>query len=603
MLPAPVASNITAKAVFVAVLGFFTLAVGAAFDSKRHISIDEIKPGMDAYCLTVYKGVEIEKFNLKVVDVVRDVSIGRNAILVMGTDERFIHTGPVAGCSGSPVYIDGRNAGALAFGWSFSKDPLYGVTPIAEMLEVGSHNRTESMTRAPLDFSSPLDLKKTYEQMHATFDSQKSTNFSGTSALLCPLSSSLPAEAFAGVKNLFAWAGLMPVAGASSSRKSEYKDRKLEPGSILAIPMVSGDIELSAIGTVTEVDGDKIYAFGHSMTGQGPIDMPMATGYVNTVVASVVRSFKFGQSIDIKGALYADESTAIAGQLGKKAKTIPVDIVVDRFNDKKKTYRCEMISHRFYTPLLTEACIAGTAAMKGPLPTEHLIKYKVKIGLEGREPIEFENFSSAVDFSGILAHSVGAVGLIMNNPYKKIDITSMAFDIKIMPKTAISHIWSFDVSDSTVKPGQEITAQVTVQSYLKGLKKYSCQIKIPPQTPAGTYTLSAGGTGDYGNFKRKNAPYKYVPENLDSLISIINEIANTQNNRLHLLLPLPAGGVAIESSELPDLPTSKGLLLVNGKRASQTLAVPKWIEKTIETDTIIIDQREIKITVAPALSR
>ena len=111
--------------------------IDAIWDSQRYIKIDEIKPGMDAYCLTDYGEAGIEKFALKVLDIVQGFEPGRNAILVMGVDERFKHTGPVGGCSGSPVYIDGRLAGALAFGWTFSKDPLYGVTPIEEMLEVG----------------------------------------------------------------------------------------------------------------------------------------------------------------------------------------------------------------------------------------------------------------------------------------------------------------------------------------------------------------------------------------------------------------------------------------------------------------------------------
>ena len=106
------------------------------WDPARYISVDEIKPGMEAYCLTVYKGTTVEKFGVEVLSVVHDFMPGRDAILVRGTDERFIHTGPVAGCSGSPVYIDGRLAGALATGWQFSKDPLYGVTPIADMLRV-----------------------------------------------------------------------------------------------------------------------------------------------------------------------------------------------------------------------------------------------------------------------------------------------------------------------------------------------------------------------------------------------------------------------------------------------------------------------------------
>ena len=107
------------------------------WDQARYIGLDEIKPGMEAYCLTEYGVAGIEKFSLKVVDVVRNMEPGKDAIMVEGTDDRFIHTGPVAGCSGSPVYIDGRLAGALAFTWPYATDPLYGATPIGEMLMIG----------------------------------------------------------------------------------------------------------------------------------------------------------------------------------------------------------------------------------------------------------------------------------------------------------------------------------------------------------------------------------------------------------------------------------------------------------------------------------
>jgi len=147
------------------------------WDSNKYISIDEVQPGMKAYCLTCYKGTEIEKFALDVISVVRNISPGRNAILVQSTDERFIHTGPIGGCSGSPVYIDGRLAGALAFAWVFSKDPLYGVTPIEEMLEVG---RADDRRQTPedkgqkanacrvgfvFDFSKPIDFAEIDKQI------------------------------------------------------------------------------------------------------------------------------------------------------------------------------------------------------------------------------------------------------------------------------------------------------------------------------------------------------------------------------------------------------------------------------------------------------
>lgn len=170
------------------------------WDAGRYISVDEVRPGMEAYCLTVYKGTEVEKFGLEVLSVVRDYGPGRDAILVQGTDERFIRTGPVAGCSGSPVYIDGRLAGALAFGWFYSKDALYGVTPFEEMLRVGrSGGGKDGAVKGggagggySFDFSRPIDFAEVEREI-ASRGFLPSADFGGASMLPCPVvTSGLP---------------------------------------------------------------------------------------------------------------------------------------------------------------------------------------------------------------------------------------------------------------------------------------------------------------------------------------------------------------------------------------------------------------------------
>ncbi len=566
-------------------------------DKARYITVDEIKPGMDATCLTVYKGTNIEKFNLKVVDVVRDIMPGRNAILVMGTDEKFIHTGPVAGCSGSPVYINNRLAGALAFAWMFSKDPLYGVTPIEEMMEAGNYIPAEKTSLAPaLDFSKPIDLKAAYNQT-ISFKGYEPQN-TGISWLPCPLTTNLPAASFADSAGIFESVGLLPVSAGASGKLTEYTDVSMKPGGIISLPLVYGDIELAAIGTITEVDGDKVYGFGHSFLGEGPIDIPMATGYVHTVVASLTRSFKFGQTIDVKGAVYADQSTAIVGTIGKKAATIPMRITIERFNDKKvRTYNCQVVQHRFFTPIMAEICLSGTAKMLGALPVEHSIQYKTTIGIEGCEPVCLENFSSNTNLEDCLFDSIGALSLIMNNPYERVPITSLDFEVKILPRTAISHIWSFDVSNTKVKPGQTITTKISLESYLTGRKDYTQKITIPENIEPGSYKLMLTGTNEYMQFLTKAAPYKYTPENLPTLISIINSIANTKRNGLHLVLVLPPGGITIETAELPQLPLSKTLLLNDDKRSTPAKPAAQWLEETIPLDTIVIDGRSLDIVV------
>ncbi|MFA5291544.1 MAG: SpoIVB peptidase S55 domain-containing protein [Phycisphaerae bacterium] len=573
----------------------------AEIDKTKYITIDEITPGMDAVCLTVYKGVEIEKFSLKVVDVVRNLRPGKNAILVMGTDERFIHTGPVAGCSGSPIYINGRLAGALAFGWTYSKDPLYGVTPIEEMLKVGTDmpmTKTSSASAASAqDFSKPIDLKTAYNQI-INFKNPESSAAGGITMLPCPIATTLPISSISGFAGIFESAGFMPVSAGASGKFPEYSDMQMKPGCILSLPLVYGDIELSAIGTVTEVAGDKIYGFGHSFLGEGAIDVPMATGYVHTVIANLVRSFKFGKTIDVKGALYADQSSAVVGTIGKKAVTIPMRITIDRFNDEKiRTYNCQVASHRSFTPLLAGTCLAGTARMVGALPADHTIRYKTRIGVSGYDTIYMENFSSALDLEECLSDSIGAINLILNNPYDRPAITSIDFEVEILPKASVSRIWNFEVSGTTVEPGRTITAQITLESYLSSNKTYKTQIKIPDDTPPGEYELIAMGASDYKQFITGIASYKYTPENMPDLIKVINDIANIKRNDLYLVMALPAGGTTLDKSELPQLPMTKTLLLKNDKRSTSSQPAPEWLSRIIPVDTIVLDARSFTITV------
>lgn len=570
----------------------------ADIDKTKYIPLEEIQPGMDAHCLTVYQGVEPVKYNLKVVAVVKNIAPNRNAILVMGTDQDFIHTGPVAGCSGSPVYINGRLAGALAFGWSFSKDPLYGVTPIDEMLAVGnSRYEANAAYSSAIDFTKPVDLKASYQNLLNS--KSNSSQPMGISPLACPVTTNLPQSSFTDFSDIFEYSGLMPVAAGSSSGQSEYPDLTMKPGGILALPLVYGDIDLSAIGTITEVIDNKVYAFGHSLLGQGPVELPMATGSVHAVVANLIRSFKYGQSLEIKGSLYADEATAVVGTIGKKAPAIPMIIKVERFNDEKiRTYNAHIAVHNSLTPALLSTCLSGTATMLGDLPNENSIKYKTRIGIKGYDPVVIENFSSTDDLQSYISDSIGAVNLVMNNPYDRPEITSLDFEIKILPQNLVSHIWNFEVSQTSVKPGDIIYAKITIEEYLSSsLKTYKTEIKIPEDTEPGDYILTAGGADSYKMFLSQFAPFKFMPENMPSLVKVINQIANIKRNSLYVTLALPASGIAIENSQLPQLPVTKSLLLKNDKRAMTVMPQIDWIEKTMPLDTLVLDSKDIRITV------
>lgn len=576
----------------------------APIDKSRYITIDEVQPGQQAYCLTVIEGNKIEKFNFKVLSIVPNYQPGLDGILVIGTDQRFKKTGAIKGCSGSPVYIDGRLAGALGHGWSYSDDPLYYVTPIEYMLQIGTapkqskNSQSHSPASVAFDFSGPINLK--------TKNLPEPQSHSQTFKTSVPLVTSFSQSACTELTDLLQPLGLLPIAAGSAGNKqnnleSEYNFKR---GSVMAIPLLTGDLSMAATGTATEVIGDKVYGFGHNFMGHGPVDLPMSTGYVHTVVSNMVFSFKLSTPTQICGAIRFDESTGIYGKIGAEPKMIPLNMTVDRYNDpQKRTYNCKLAYDRFWTPQILQTALLGAGLMRGSLPPEHMLEYKAAIGI-GDHPdmpssrtISFENISSEQSFSEFVSEAAGPVALLMNNPYSKVDITSLNFEVKILPKNNLSTIWSMKLSDSTVRPGRTIDVSVVLQSYMAEKTTSVMKLKIPDDIEPGTYKITVAGAYEYEKFLRKNRPQNFMAHNLTTLIDAIDNIVSVHRDKLYLILSLPPGGIVIQQTELPDLPPTKALLLQNPKRTIKTQPYQHWIQKVISIDTIVLNRKNMTITI------
>ncbi len=579
--------------------------IDAIWDAQRYIKVDEVKPGMDAYCLTDYGEAGVEKFALKVVDIVRDIDPGRSAILVMGMDDRFRHTGPVGGCSGSPVYIDGRLAGALAFGWTFSKDPLYGVTPIREMLEVGLMDgsgapaASSGMAALTFDFSKPIHLAEAAEQLSAMRLGRAGTA-GGATLLPCPLLvSGLSADACRHVAGQLETMGFMaePALGGGAEETKEGQTQ-LVPGATLTVPVVTGDIKMNVLGTVTEVRDGRIYGFGHSFLGYGPTNLPLAGGKVYTVVSSVQRSFKLGASTEIVGAITADEEGAVFGRLGAKPEMIPLSVRVERFNTLgPRTYNCRVARNEVLTASLVRSAISGAVFQAGSFPPEHSIEYHAAIDLDDGQSIRFGNTSANMDLAEPASEIAGALVLLMNNPFGGAAVKGLQFDMRMTPRNIDSHIWSVDLEDSKVKPGQQIRADVVIESYLKERRKHQVRIHVPQDLPAGKYNLMFLGAYEYENFLRKSMPYRFIATNYQTLVDALNTALNVSRTKLYCLLVLPPDGIMLEKAELPKLPRTKALILQSEKRAVAAIPYVQWIEEVVETGTVIADKGIIAIRV------
>jgi len=189
------------------------------------------------------------------------------------------------------------------------------------------------------------------------------------------------------------------------------------------------------------------------------------------------------------------------------------------------------------------------------------------------------------------------LALLMNNPFRVAEVKSLRFDVRMMPKNIVSYLWSVEVANPKVRPGDAIQAEVVVESFLKEKKKYELSVEVPDNLPPGKYTLLFLGSREYENFLHKSVPFRYLATNYQTLVDSLNGVLNVNRTKLYCLLVLPPSGIALERAELPNLPGTRALILQSDKRAVAVQPYPRWIEKIVETGTVIADKEMVPITV------
>jgi len=256
-----------------------------------------------------------------------------------------------------------------------------------------------------------------------------------------------------------------------------------------------------------------------------------------------------------------------------------------------------MAHNQMLTPITLQSAVAGAVLSLGDLPPEYTIEYKVAIDIDDAKSVSFKNISASRGLAEIITDSIGSIALLMDNPYKKFDIEAIDFDVRVEPNNSVSHIWSVELSDSKVKAGQQVQIAVVVESFLAEKKKYQFILKIPEQTKPGRYELMVCGSYGYEQLLRKVVPYRFIAQDKSSLIEALNDVLGIERDKLYCLLLLPPAGVALQGAELPDLPATKALVLQDATRALNAQPYPRWLEKKIDTDTVIIDREAMSITV------
>ena len=354
--------------------------------APRYMPVDEVRPGMVGIGRTVFEGDRLEEFKVHILGVLRNV-VGprRNLVLARLEGGPLASTGVIAGMSGSPVYVDGRLLGAVAFSLGqFSKEPIAGITPITEMIEAAGPQarRAPIATRPALQVpmtpeSAAASLRQAFAWFQRPFADRPEdivasaglTASARVGVLLRPIATPLALSGFSGgigdsLSAAFRDSGFIPMPGATpqaaSAGSSTTGSQRLRPGDAVGINLITGDLTMGATGTVTEVDGDQVYAFGHPFYNLGPTQFPMTRAFVYTLLPSLSSSMKISTTGETIGTFRQDRATAIAGTLGKGPDLIPVRISLDTERGLKKSFSFEVVNDQLFTPLLTYVSIVNT---------------------------------------------------------------------------------------------------------------------------------------------------------------------------------------------------------------------------------------------------
>jgi hypothetical protein len=563
-----------ALTLFVALIGVSGLLSGAT----TQMDVKDIRPGMVGTGHTVFDGTHVEEFKAHIIGVLENV-IGphRNLILAKLEGGPLASTGVIAGMSGSPVYIDGKLIGAVSYALgSFPKEPIAGITPIAEMTDSTAFSDVRPPgARVKVEFPLTRDslsaaFRKALNWNRPFADRPSDTELSGVTAvaglgasqlgtLLRPIATPLVMSGFEpDVADLFGGAfrdqGFVPTGGSVAARAGEMPyEGPLKPGDAVGVMLVGGDLMLGATGTVTHIDGDRVYAFGHPMYNLGPTEFPMTRAYVYTVLPSLFSSMKLSTTGEVIGTVLQDRATAIAGRLGAGPKLIPITVSLESTRAPKQTFHFGVVNDPLFGPLMTYATVLNTLGSYERQFGAASFRVRGSAKVRRHEAIGFDNlFAGDQAAMGAASYLVGPMSALMGNDYEKVDFEALdvTFATTEEPRTAtLERVW---LDDPRPRAGRTVPLKVMFRTYRGDEIVRTLPIEIPANASGSLSLLVSDGARLGMNEQREaRAPQ---PRSVDQIIRTLNK--GRRNNSLYVKLLGSDAGAVVNGELLSALPPS-----------------------------------------------
>jgi hypothetical protein len=404
------------------------------------------------------------------------------------------------------------------------------------------------------------------------------------------------------VAPLFARYGLttLQAGGGGGSASADEAAAKLEPGSALAVPLLTGDVDLTAIGTVTETVGDRVFGFGHPFNNEGAVQLPMGSGVIHGIIANLQTSFKLGALTKQRGELTTDESVGVAGQIGESAPTVPIEFNVTYADGTSpRTYRFKSAQHPKFTPMI--AGVALAAAITGPseLPQYNTLTYNLKLQFANGQTVEIANTAVNANAQELFSEIGLPLMAASENPFERVPIRKITGTIHVSPEARQSQILEVNVPRSKYRPGETVKAFVTYKPFREAQGILPVELELPRDLPQGTYQLIVSDAQRYFQDMQQAEPFRFTAGNIKDVFGVLKDVASIRQNALYLRLLRQPDGVAVGRVALPDLPSSRRQILLGAGRSNITPFVSSKV-KSVATDMVMTGSAEFAITIDPS---
>ena len=560
-----------------ALLAFVLLLAAGLPAQSRLFPVDEVRPGMIGVGRTVFEGDRLDDFKVHILGVLKNV-IGpkRDLILARLEGGPLANAGVIAGMSGSPVYIDGRLVGAVSYSLGqFSKEPIAGITPIAEMI-ADATLATPRRQLPRVEVAQPLTPEVFQQTLRQAFswarpfaqspsDIQVLGNVNaGVGTLMRPIATPLTMSGFdpsviAPVTAIFNEQGFVPMlagGGQGTTSGPRAAAPRLRPGDPIGVALMSGDLELGATGTVTEIDGDRVYGFGHPFYGLGPTQFPLTRAYVHVVLPSLQSSQKVASTGDVIGTISQDRATTIAGTLGAGPAMIPIKLTLNNAERGfTKTINMAMVNDELFTPILAYMAIVNTLQSYERQNGVGTYVLKGTASIKNHGDIAFEDlFTGDTPSTGAAASVVAPINFVLRNSFEGVEFEGLNLEIDAseLPRSAtLERAW---VDGTRVKAGTTVDLKVLLRTYRGEEITKSVPVRIPANA-AGSVSIMVADAQRLSQWEARElqvqpAQTRGVPQ----MIRLLNDAK--KNNRLYVRMVTRDGGAVVRGESLAALPPS-----------------------------------------------